>query len=99
MIRRPPRSTLFPYTTLFRSLDVPDPRALIAGDDHHALAVTVGDHAERDFAPLGVHEDVARDLGNRGGDHRLVSAREARLRCQIAPALPGRDDEIGRAHV
>src|SRR2546430_3803080 len=29
MIRRPPRSTLFPYTTLFRSLiDVqPDPRA------------------------------------------------------------------------
>src|SRR3712207_8510521 len=24
MIRRPPRSTLFPYTTLFRSLDVQD---------------------------------------------------------------------------
>src|SRR3712207_8540207 len=23
MIRRPPRSTLFPYTTLFRSFDVP----------------------------------------------------------------------------
>src|SRR5258705_3296104 len=28
MIRRPPRSTLFPYTTLFRSLDV-------AGDPGH----------------------------------------------------------------
>src|SRR2546430_4038767 len=30
MIRRPPRSTLFPYTTLFRSLvpvDSPDPQA------------------------------------------------------------------------
>src|SRR2546430_12923516 len=27
MIRRPPRSTLFPYTTLFRSLDSADPRA------------------------------------------------------------------------
>src|SRR3712207_7103351 len=25
MIRRPPRSTLFPYTTLFRSLPTPDP--------------------------------------------------------------------------
>src|SRR5256885_11261368 len=25
MIRRPPRSTLFPYTTLFRSLNVPSP--------------------------------------------------------------------------
>src|SRR3712207_9022086 len=24
MIRRPPRSTLFPYTTLFRSIDGPD---------------------------------------------------------------------------
>src|SRR6266496_4817911 len=31
MIRRPPRSTLFPYTTLFRSLDEPgvdEPREL-----------------------------------------------------------------------
>src|SRR5260370_15893749 len=27
MIRRPPRSTLFPYTTLFRSLWVPFPAA------------------------------------------------------------------------
>src|SRR2546426_9303018 len=26
MIRRPPRSTLFPYTTLFRSLDLSTPR-------------------------------------------------------------------------
>src|SRR2546430_8157240 len=29
MIRRPPRSTLFPYTTLFRSMNV-----LIGHDDH-----------------------------------------------------------------
>src|SRR5437016_6833835 len=28
MIRRPPRSTLFPYTTLFRSLQVPLPDLL-----------------------------------------------------------------------
>src|SRR3989442_11926631 len=27
MIRRPPRSTLFPYTTLFRSLQIVDPAA------------------------------------------------------------------------
>src|SRR2546425_5001164 len=31
MIRRPPRSTLFPYTTLFRSLLVPDQRPVAAG--------------------------------------------------------------------
>src|SRR2546425_2847239 len=28
MIRRPPRSTLFPYTTLFRSLDVKEGRVV-----------------------------------------------------------------------
>src|SRR3989442_6411556 len=30
MIRRPPRSTLFPYTTLFRSLHVPRRRTSMA---------------------------------------------------------------------
>ena len=30
MIRRPPRSTLFPYTTLFRSL-TPELRSLVMG--------------------------------------------------------------------
>src|SRR2546430_12390087 len=34
MIRRPPRSTLFPYTTLFRSL-----RASRGGPDRHLAAV------------------------------------------------------------
>src|SRR3712207_7726760 len=36
MIRRPPRSTLFPYTTLFRSRPrpVPDRRAAERGRDH-----------------------------------------------------------------
>src|SRR2546421_4571432 len=31
MIRRPPRSTLFPYTTLFRSGSAPGPSATPAG--------------------------------------------------------------------
>src|SRR3712207_7285565 len=41
MIRRPPRSTLFPYTTLFRS--VPRPRAILVVSAHwyiNATAVT-----------------------------------------------------------
>src|SRR2546422_2198394 len=43
MIRRPPRSTLFPYTTLFRSL-IPDRRATLTGDDvvHGAAGVPMG---------------------------------------------------------
>src|SRR2546427_7156201 len=33
MIRRPPRSTLFPYTTLFRSLDLRHARAQVPRRD------------------------------------------------------------------
>src|SRR2546426_3061242 len=34
MIRRPPRSTLFPYTTLFRSHLVQPPTRRVGGADH-----------------------------------------------------------------
>src|SRR5256885_1678795 len=39
MIRRPPRSTLFPYTTLFRSLSSADVKAVHAGMDEYAVLV------------------------------------------------------------
>src|SRR2546422_7379395 len=49
MIRRPPRSTLFPYTTLFRSHDVPAIGAVdlvaIAGHDPPAHALRFHDHS------------------------------------------------------
>src|SRR4051794_41977806 len=44
MMRRPPRSTLFPYTTLFRSLDRVDPRARRDAGDAAAV-VARGDDA------------------------------------------------------
>src|SRR3712207_8665724 len=60
MIRRPPRSTLFPYTTLFRSDDA-DPDALLRGLDgqrRDALA-----HGARHVAAGGDgHDD---DVGRR----------------------------------
>src|SRR2546426_4909210 len=38
MIRRPPRSTLFPYTTLFRSRGLPSPMTRLGLDlDQHRL--------------------------------------------------------------
>src|SRR3712207_6913685 len=47
MIRRPPRSTLFPYTTLFRSVDDLMPRDApgqpAGGGDHCSLPVGVVD--------------------------------------------------------
>src|SRR2546428_6622266 len=47
MIRRPPRSTLFPYTTLFRS-ELDDPRAR---DRAAELLVRLHDHGRVDAAP------------------------------------------------
>src|SRR2546422_8328293 len=35
MIRRPPRSTLFPYTTLFRSEQSPDGAGALRGQELH----------------------------------------------------------------
>src|SRR5436853_5046350 len=49
MIRRPPRSTLFPYTTLFRSCD---PRQQEPYDQYHENS-----HAK--------HWDYFRDIGDR----------------------------------
>src|SRR2546430_4212729 len=45
MIRRPPRSTLFPYTTLFRSRDL-DRRPL----RRESPVIVAADHALRDMA-------------------------------------------------
>src|SRR3712207_7685821 len=64
MIRRPPRSTLFPYTTLFRSADltaelVDDllPRGgellLAAGHDPGRLLLRLGTQLLEDLLPLG----------------------------------------------
>src|SRR3989442_4362051 len=49
MIRRPPRSTLFPYTTLFRSLD-----SVPAAPPQQLPHQRVGD-APAPPRPLGVH--------------------------------------------
>src|SRR2546422_4619528 len=47
MIRRPPRSTLFPYTTLFRSL---------LRIKHHDLGPEAAAHERRDHAHLGLEQ-------------------------------------------
>src|SRR5256886_4047564 len=52
MIRRPPRSTLFPYTTLFRSLDRVKPSATIAVTDKARALKAAG----RDVIGLGAGE-------------------------------------------
>src|SRR3712207_8667711 len=68
MIRRPPRSTLFPYTTLFRSngLDrifFPDKSNLIADRPVLTLVVLPPDRAISDQGTLAFVETATREHG------------------------------------
>src|SRR5262249_62236205 len=56
MIRRPPRSTLFPYTTLFRSIR------------RHVVGRGVGDHSPQGHGRVGGARD---DLASRVVRHHL----------------------------
>src|SRR3712207_7754473 len=55
MIRRPPRSTLFPYTTLFRSAV-----AVVGDRDPHAAVVEGQPHV--DAASIGMPQGVSQAL-------------------------------------
>src|SRR3712207_8660782 len=55
MIRRPPRSTLFPYTTLFRS--------------RHARAHGEGRLGRQDLFTDGLEDGMDRGAGRSGGAH------------------------------
>src|SRR5690349_22157796 len=59
MIRRPPRSTLFPYTTLFRSLFAHRlPAVLVAVDQQQVLHVIYGDRSEEHTSELQSRRDL-----------------------------------------
>src|SRR3712207_7222615 len=51
MIRRPPRSTLFPYTTLFRSRHAAEVRV----ERGRGRTDPLGERARRDGCPVGEH--------------------------------------------
>src|SRR3712207_8645048 len=99
MIRRPPRSTLFPYTTLFRS-----PTVSVAGarsGDHPPFGPPAG-WPRRDQRPGR--------LGHRSEEHTSELQSRQYLVCRLllekkkttgpSPASGGRPiSHIGRAHV
>src|SRR5260221_924397 len=66
MIRRPPRSTLFPYTTLFRSLDVVMPerngfqvcRELKSNAEFNSIPVILVTRSEEHTSELQSHSDL-----------------------------------------
>src|SRR2546421_8970952 len=64
MIRRPPRSTLFPYTTLFRSLPVAPRKRLFAACDR-AIAAATDALKIRHAIGLGRSEEHTSELQSR----------------------------------
>src|SRR3712207_7449869 len=68
MIRRPPRSTLFPYTTLFRSRLSAGGDSLDPGDEEVGLVTRRGSDARQHEAP-----SVGRGERPVGGDRLWLS--------------------------
>src|SRR2546430_12398255 len=82
MIRRPPRSTLFPYTTLFRSADRLDERGL-----SRAELAREPDHGRRpELAAERLTEPAERDRGEvhgRSEEHTSELQSQSNLVCRL----------------
>src|SRR3712207_8618340 len=89
MIRRPPRSTLFPYTTLFRSAEED---AQHAEDERHVLGVGQALDADGVFDPVvdlladqrvGEHPEDYHDQAPRSEEHTSELQSRQYLVCRL----------------
>src|SRR2546427_2039981 len=78
MIRRPPRSTLFPYTTLFRSR--PSGLRTVLRPDHDDATDGVGAVVGRAFDPI---VDGDREDGGRSEEHTSELQSQSNLVCRL----------------
>src|SRR2546430_11732459 len=78
MIRRPPRSTLFPYTTLFRSRDLPRMRlnAVAGAQQQRLLQVAIAQPADRGYRD-GDQQD------HRSEEHTSELQSQSNLVCRL----------------
>src|SRR5256885_11462169 len=83
MIRRPPRSTLFPYTTLFRSLvDTHEHAALSIGQNDIGLRGEAVAHVSDGFSP---QTNVDRKSTRLNSSHLVISYAVFCLKKKIPP--------------
>src|SRR2546427_2557246 len=86
MIRRPPRSTLFPYTTLFRSLlPLPDlvRQGLPREFDRHLAVLERREQQQLDDAPLELAHALPDVLGDRSEEHTSELQSQSNLVCRL----------------
>src|SRR3712207_8894422 len=90
MIRRPPRSTLFPYTTLFRSIDnalcgykfAGLPRILAIGGDEKTRGARTPVKVVHE-TPLSVMLDGGNQVGYRSEEHTSELQSRQYLVCRL----------------
>src|SRR2546430_7632869 len=78
MIRRPPRSTLFPYTTLFRSVH----QALEAADTLQAQGISAEIVDPRTLSPLD-EETILNSVTKRSEEHTSELQSQSNLVCRL----------------
>src|SRR5882724_5586074 len=93
MIRRPPRSTLFPYTTLFRSLAADDAAAAIVRVAEARMAGAIRlVSIERGHDPARF---IAMPFGGGGALHVSALIRQIGLKSALVPRFPGITSALG----
>src|SRR2546425_6109274 len=102
MIRRPPRSTLFPYTTLFRSLSCRE-LVQVSGDggrgnsvDDLPLRLAAAAEQDRGHASFAVEDRAARGAG-RSEEHTSELQSLAYLVCRLLLEKKKKKDDDTRS--
>src|SRR2546427_9500578 len=80
MIRRPPRSTLFPYTTLFRSMEKPDVQRAAAVNDADHFKIVL----QKEFVDGVVDQvEISEDMALRSEEHTSELQSQSNLVCRL----------------
>src|SRR3712207_7250146 len=90
MIRRPPRSTLFPYTTLFRSRSVPYRRHAVRDHESAAEAARLDHLAPEDPGEAGHLRETDRKSTRLNSSHANISYAVFCLKKKNQHILPSR---------
>src|SRR2546422_6903951 len=85
MIRRPPRSTLFPYTTLFRSvfIESPDQHSRITFGEFEALTRRFANFLASERVRAGDRISLLADNGIRSEEHTSELQSRLHLVCRL----------------